>query len=83
MTPDDMMFKPGLMKGQRILITGGGTIIAGPTWRVLPIPLGYEKMGSLPTRSGAGSVYPSAKTTQGRRQCTSGLEPRSRLPRSA
>ena len=25
MTPDDMMFKPGLMKGQRILITGGGT----------------------------------------------------------
>src|SRR5271169_6542071 len=25
MTPDDMMFKPDLMKGQRILITGGGT----------------------------------------------------------
>jgi NAD(P)-dependent dehydrogenase (short-subunit alcohol dehydrogenase family) len=25
MTPDEMMFKPGLMKGQRILITGGGT----------------------------------------------------------
>ncbi len=25
MTPDDLMFKPGLMKGQRILITGGGT----------------------------------------------------------
>ena len=22
---DDLMFKPGLMKGQRILITGGGT----------------------------------------------------------
>ena len=25
MTPDDLMFKPGLMQGQRILITGGGT----------------------------------------------------------
>jgi NAD(P)-dependent dehydrogenase (short-subunit alcohol dehydrogenase family) len=25
MTPDDMMFKPGLMKGERVLITGGGT----------------------------------------------------------
>src|SRR5580693_9344151 len=25
MTPEDLMFKPGLMKGQRILITGGGT----------------------------------------------------------
>ncbi|HEV7157820.1 MAG TPA: SDR family oxidoreductase [Caulobacteraceae bacterium] len=25
MTPDDLMFKPGLMNGQRILITGGGT----------------------------------------------------------
>ena len=25
LTMDDMMFKPGLMKGQRILITGGGT----------------------------------------------------------
>jgi len=25
MTPDDLMFKPGLMKGERILITGGGT----------------------------------------------------------
>ena len=25
MKPDDLMFKPGLMKGQRILITGGGT----------------------------------------------------------
>src|SRR5271156_999724 len=25
MTPDDLMFKPGLMKDQRILITGGGT----------------------------------------------------------
>jgi NAD(P)-dependent dehydrogenase (short-subunit alcohol dehydrogenase family) len=25
LTLDDMMFKPGLMKGQRILITGGGT----------------------------------------------------------
>ncbi|HWA60939.1 MAG TPA: SDR family oxidoreductase [Caulobacteraceae bacterium] len=25
MTPDDLMFKPGLMKGQRILVTGGGT----------------------------------------------------------
>jgi len=25
MTLDDLMFKPGLMKGQRILITGGGT----------------------------------------------------------
>lgn len=25
MTPDDLMFKPGLMKGSRILITGGGT----------------------------------------------------------
>jgi NAD(P)-dependent dehydrogenase (short-subunit alcohol dehydrogenase family) len=25
MTPDDLMFKNGLMKGQRILITGGGT----------------------------------------------------------
>ncbi len=25
MTPDDLMFKPDLMKGQRILITGGGT----------------------------------------------------------
>ena len=25
MTPDDLMFKPGLMSGQRILITGGGT----------------------------------------------------------
>ncbi|MGZ3377399.1 MAG: SDR family oxidoreductase [Phenylobacterium sp.] len=25
LTPDDMMFRPGLMKGQRILITGGGT----------------------------------------------------------
>jgi NAD(P)-dependent dehydrogenase (short-subunit alcohol dehydrogenase family) len=25
MTPDDLMFKDGLMKGQRILITGGGT----------------------------------------------------------
>ncbi|MEJ0066917.1 MAG: hypothetical protein WDM85_17125 [Caulobacteraceae bacterium] len=25
MTPDDLMFKPGLMKGHRILITGGGT----------------------------------------------------------
>ena len=25
MTPDDLMFKPGLMDGQRILITGGGT----------------------------------------------------------
>jgi NAD(P)-dependent dehydrogenase (short-subunit alcohol dehydrogenase family) len=25
MTPDDLMFKPGLLKGQRILVTGGGT----------------------------------------------------------
>jgi NAD(P)-dependent dehydrogenase (short-subunit alcohol dehydrogenase family) len=25
MTPDDLMFKPGAMTGQRILITGGGT----------------------------------------------------------
>jgi len=25
MTPDDLMFKPGLLKGHRILITGGGT----------------------------------------------------------
>jgi len=25
MTLDDLMFKPGLMKGQRILVTGGGT----------------------------------------------------------
>jgi NAD(P)-dependent dehydrogenase (short-subunit alcohol dehydrogenase family) len=25
MTPDDLMFKPGLMKGHRILVTGGGT----------------------------------------------------------
>src|SRR5665213_1955162 len=25
MTPDDLMFKPGAMKGERILITGGGT----------------------------------------------------------
>ncbi len=25
MTPDELMFKPGLLKGQRILITGGGT----------------------------------------------------------
>jgi NAD(P)-dependent dehydrogenase (short-subunit alcohol dehydrogenase family) len=25
MTPDDLMFKPGLMEGQRVLITGGGT----------------------------------------------------------
>jgi NAD(P)-dependent dehydrogenase (short-subunit alcohol dehydrogenase family) len=25
MTPDDLMFKPGVMNGQRILITGGGT----------------------------------------------------------
>ena len=25
MTPDDLMFKPGLMAGQRVLITGGGT----------------------------------------------------------
>jgi len=25
MTPDDLMFKPGLMKGQRVLVTGGGT----------------------------------------------------------
>lgn len=25
MTPDDLMFKPGAMAGQRILITGGGT----------------------------------------------------------
>lgn len=25
MTPQDLMFKPGLMKGERILVTGGGT----------------------------------------------------------
>ena len=25
MTPDDLMFKPGLMAGERVLITGGGT----------------------------------------------------------
>lgn len=25
MTPDDLMFRPGLMAGQRVLITGGGT----------------------------------------------------------
>jgi NAD(P)-dependent dehydrogenase (short-subunit alcohol dehydrogenase family) len=25
MTPDDLMFKPGVMEGQRILVTGGGT----------------------------------------------------------
>lgn len=25
MTPDDLMYRPGLMKGQRILVTGGGT----------------------------------------------------------
>jgi NAD(P)-dependent dehydrogenase (short-subunit alcohol dehydrogenase family) len=25
MTPDDLMFKPGLMQGHRVLITGGGT----------------------------------------------------------
>jgi NAD(P)-dependent dehydrogenase (short-subunit alcohol dehydrogenase family) len=25
MTPDDLMFKPGLLSGERILITGGGT----------------------------------------------------------
>ncbi len=26
---DDLMFKPGLMRGQRILITGGGTGLDG------------------------------------------------------
>ncbi len=25
MTLDDLMFKPGLMTGERVLITGGGT----------------------------------------------------------
>ena len=25
MTPDQLMYRPGLMKGQRVLITGGGT----------------------------------------------------------
>ncbi|MGH6992331.1 MAG: SDR family NAD(P)-dependent oxidoreductase, partial [Caulobacteraceae bacterium] len=25
MKPDDLMFRPGLMEGQRILVTGGGT----------------------------------------------------------
>jgi NAD(P)-dependent dehydrogenase (short-subunit alcohol dehydrogenase family) len=25
MKPDDLMFKPGLMKGERVLVTGGGT----------------------------------------------------------
>jgi NAD(P)-dependent dehydrogenase (short-subunit alcohol dehydrogenase family) len=25
MTPDDLMFRPGLMKGERVLVTGGGT----------------------------------------------------------
>ena len=25
LTKDDLMFRPGLMKGERILITGGGT----------------------------------------------------------
>ena len=25
MTPQDLMFKPGLMKGERVLVTGGGT----------------------------------------------------------
>ena len=25
LTQDDLMFRPGLMKGERILITGGGT----------------------------------------------------------
>jgi NAD(P)-dependent dehydrogenase (short-subunit alcohol dehydrogenase family) len=25
MTPEDLMYKPGLLKGQRILVTGGGT----------------------------------------------------------
>ena len=25
MTPDELMYKPGLMQGQRVLITGGGT----------------------------------------------------------
>jgi NAD(P)-dependent dehydrogenase (short-subunit alcohol dehydrogenase family) len=25
MTPDDLMFKPGAMKGERVLVTGGGT----------------------------------------------------------
>jgi len=25
MTPDDLMFKPDAMQGERILITGGGT----------------------------------------------------------
>ncbi len=25
MTPDDLMYRPGLMRGQRILVTGGGT----------------------------------------------------------
>ena len=25
MTPDDLMFKPDAMSGQRVLITGGGT----------------------------------------------------------
>ncbi len=25
LTPEDLMYRPGLMTGQRILITGGGT----------------------------------------------------------
>ena len=39
-TLDDLMFKPGLMKGQRILITGGG--IGGLTSAIALCRKGYE-----------------------------------------
>ena len=53
MTPDDLMFKPGLMKGQRILITGGGTGLGKVMAEALP-DAGRRGLHLRPPRRGAG-----------------------------
>ena len=37
MTPNDLMFKPGLMAGQRVLITGGGSGIGAATAKAMAL----------------------------------------------
>jgi NAD(P)-dependent dehydrogenase (short-subunit alcohol dehydrogenase family) len=75
-TADDLMFKPGLMKGERILITGGGTglgkvmaeacLMLGATVYIIGRRGGVleatakELMDAHPSEDGGGKVVPKA-----------------------